>query len=158
MIYLEASTDIAGIHQQDLETVDNTAMKIRHVRGLAERRQIAMIENASASASECRIRTPTPRLDVRAIAHEIAMLILTGADDERIEWKGGDRQKVKVLSKAILPWAVRQTAAERRRRFYRALDAELGRAGYGRSGAIYRRNTEIHTCDTEVTSGDEVAA
>jgi hypothetical protein len=85
------------------------------------------------------LRPMAPRLDVAALAREIAGLILGGVSDERVKWSP-DHRSVKVNLSAILPPAVKQTADDRRKRFYAALDGEL--VGYSRSGAAYSEVAE----------------
>jgi hypothetical protein len=88
-----------------------------------------------AATSRRKLYASEPRLNVKAIASELAEIIRTGADDPRVKRRsdGG----VMVLTKEFLPPACKETMEGRRRRFYKSLDAELS-PEYVRSTSIYR--------------------
>jgi hypothetical protein len=77
------------------------------------------------------------RVDVAAIADEIAGLIIGGVIDDRLRWFGGGR--VRVEMGRIFPKAsgYKQTVQGRRRRLRETLVEVLGRRGWGHLG----RNT-----------------
>jgi hypothetical protein len=66
-----------------------------------------------------------PRLNVKPIAEEIAGLILSHNDDERLKWNGGG--SVRVLTGKIIPAGslCKRTLEGRRGRFWQAMDELL---------------------------------
>jgi hypothetical protein len=85
---------------------------------------------------------PAKKLDVRPIADEIAMLIIEGLDDPRLQWSK-DRSSVRVLTVECLGAAFKQTMTDRRKRFFAAIDRELLLNGWRRSlqGGRWQRAT-----------------
>lgn len=101
------------------------------------------VEKRTTSLVEKRHRQVRPmqaRLDVEATAEEIAGLIVTGKEDDRLQWYKDGR--VRVLVGKVLPEgsAAKQTLAGRRRRFRAALTERLEREcwGLGQFWHIYR--------------------
>jgi hypothetical protein len=90
-----------------------------------------------------RIHPAAPRLNVRPLADEIAAIILARTTDPRVSWtKAGS---AKVVLKDILPPAVKQTMAGRRRRFYDALDAKVA-GEWIRRGSVYHLAPDAACC------------
>ena len=81
-----------------------------------------------------------PRLDVRPLATEVAVLIADGVDDQRLKW-ATDRSVATVRIGEIIPEgsAARQTVSGRRRRFRAALDEALPGHRIGMSWRYARR-------------------
>jgi hypothetical protein len=90
------------------------------------------IEQGSAifnQAGRRQIGKPNPPLKVPPIAEEIAQLIVSGMQDPRLNWKGGD--EVRVLIGNIIPNnCPKQTLTGRRRRFSTALREQLTEHGW----------------------------
>jgi hypothetical protein len=74
-----------------------------------------------------------PQLDVNPLAREIASLIASGAQDDRLKWLSPDRVQLKM--EAIVPTTNRQTTEGRRRRFSKALDVALAPQGWTRKSS-----------------------
>jgi hypothetical protein len=80
------------------------------------------------------VRARQPRLDVRALAEEVASLILHHQEDERLQWSEDGR--VRVVVGKVLPdgSAVAQTLAGRRKRLLGALRQRLAVEGWQEVG------------------------
>jgi hypothetical protein len=80
------------------------------------------------------VHAPQPRLDVRALAEEVANLILRHQEDDRLRWYEDGR--VRVLVGKVLPdgSAATQTLAERRKLFRQALRERLAAEGWQEVG------------------------
>jgi hypothetical protein len=87
------------------------------------------------SISRRKVKKSAPRMNMKAIANEVAELIRAGADDARVKRKADG--SVMVLTKEFLPPAAKQTMEGRRRRFYMSLDSELS-PEYVRTHSTYR--------------------
>lgn len=78
------------------------------------------------------------RLDVEALAEEIAALIVSRKEDDRLRWY--EDGQVRVLIGKVLPEAsaVKQTLAGRRKRFRAALAERLAAEGWheGESASV----------------------
>lgn len=83
-----------------------------------------------------KLHASAPRMDMKAIASEVAEIIRTGADDPRVKHQADG--SVMVLTRELLPPSVKQTMEGRRRKFYVSLDAELS-PQYVRSQFTYRQ-------------------
>jgi hypothetical protein len=95
------------------------------------------VEKRTATCVEARyrqLRPNQPRLDVAAIAEEIATLIVSRKEDDRLRWYEDGR--VRVLIGKVLPEgsAVKQTLAGRRKRFRAAVKEQLAGEGWQESG------------------------
>ncbi len=99
--------------------------------------QLWCIDVAHATVNLARSRTrqlrPTqPRLDVKALAADVADLIAGGAEDPRLVWSK-DRRHVRVqINEIIPPGGPKETAAARRKRFRESLERLLGESGWTR--------------------------
>jgi hypothetical protein len=104
--------------------------------GRGERQQWTLnVDAGTASFHEeghSQLRPMQPRLNVEAMADEVAQMITTGQLDPRLRWYPDGA--VRVLIGEILPEhsAVKETLAGRRRRFAMALVDRLGCAGWVR--------------------------
>ncbi|MCO5102282.1 MAG: hypothetical protein M9885_15565 [Burkholderiaceae bacterium] len=89
--------------------------------------QIDLVEmSASLSVTgHLQLKSMAPRLDVKALARDVAAAIRIGQPDPRLKWLTGN--DVRVLIGEIIPAgsAVQQTLAGRRKRFWTALDEEV---------------------------------
>lgn len=85
------------------------------------------------------VRPIQPRLDVRPLAEEIASLIVSRKEDDRLRWYEDGR--VRVLIGKVLPEgsAVKQTLAGRRSRFWTALAERLEGEGWRMAGDTFSR-------------------
>jgi hypothetical protein len=72
---------------------------------------------------------------------EMVALIAAGNRDERLDWK--TRNRVRILVGKIVPATNRQTTSGRRRRFWAALDRELGKLGWKRKSSFVTRVENI---------------
>jgi hypothetical protein len=88
------------------------------------------------------LRPRGPVVDVVPIADEIASLIATDADDERLEWSR-DRQSIRVTTSKWLPHAPAQTTRSRAARLKAALLPKLAELGWqpSRQAGRYERMT-----------------
>jgi hypothetical protein len=98
------------------------------------------LEKKTARCAEARSRQLSPtraRLDVRPLVEEVARLIVSRQEDDRLRW--GADGRVRVLLGKVLPEgsAVRQTLAGRRKRLRAALTERLGREGWRPTGHWY---------------------
>lgn len=87
--------------------------------------------SAQPQSGRRRLVSPlSPRVDVKPIADEIAVLILAGKEDSRLKWYG--HAKVRILIGRIFPAgsAVKQTLTGRRKRFKGALTERLEKVGW----------------------------
>jgi hypothetical protein len=103
------------------------------------------VEENTATLVGKGIRQVRPRqrpLNVDPIAEEIAKLIVAAKEDERLTWVR--RNRVRVHIGRILPEfsAVKQTLANRRKRFWEALDEKLEMQGWLRSRCYYEHCDE----------------
>ena len=83
---------------------------------------------------------PWRTAEIRKVAREIAQLVLSGKEDDRLRWIS-DR-KVQVLTKRIIPdysWLPKQTLEGRRKRFYRVLEDYLRDKGWVRKGSYLEK-------------------
>jgi len=81
-------------------------------------------------AGHRQLRPMNKRLDVKAIAQEVAKLILDNQHDDRLKWSSND--KVTVLIGKIIPAdsAPSQTVSGRRKRFRKVVDELLTTSGW----------------------------
>ena len=81
-------------------------------------------------AGHRQLRPMNKRLDVKAIAQEVAKLILDNRHDDRLKWSSND--KVTVLIGKIIPAdsAPSQTVSGRRKRFRKVVDELLTTSGW----------------------------
>ena len=105
------------------------------------------------------ISPPQPRLDVKAIAHEIARAVATGdRTDSRVVWT--DNQVRIVLGKIAglaTGSAVRETLMGRRKRFRAALRAEMTKVGFkNRITSRGSQSTYIFISTETTTSNSEI--
>lgn len=76
------------------------------------------------------------RLDIDPLADEIANAIKSRQDHQGLKWtKTGD---VQVFTAMVLPAAVKQTMADRKKRLYAAIDSRLTPDGWERNRSYYR--------------------
>jgi hypothetical protein len=93
------------------------------------------MERGSASIADVRSRQVhrmDARLNVRALADEIADLITRHAVDPRLAWKSSSEVRINIG--VTIPATFRETTQGRRRRFAAALDERLASRGWGLSG------------------------
>lgn len=82
--------------------------------------------------------SPTAKkLDVKALAREVAAMIVAGAKSEKLDWK--TEGTVVLNMAAIIPVGVKSTTDARRKKFHRALVDELRQEGWGEE----RKGTRI---------------
>lgn len=88
------------------------------------------------------LHQPQTRLDVMPVAEELAIAILGGRQDPRLNWNGPGR--VRVLMGEVLPTgsAVKETLAGRRKRLREAVAALLAPAGWQAVGSNWYTQTE----------------
>jgi hypothetical protein len=79
-----------------------------------------------------------PLLKVGPIAKELAELIFHGKQDPRLHWKDGNEVRV-LIGRVIPDGSPKQTVAGRRKRFWRALDAEVLLHGWKRCHSIVQK-------------------
>ncbi len=96
----------------------------------------------SAECYERGYRQLYPRVspvDVKPIADELVNLIISGSQDDRLQWSAGGR--VRVLTGTILPVtsAVKRTLEGRRKRFLKAMEELLTPHGWKRRGSWWKR-------------------
>jgi hypothetical protein len=94
---------------------------------------VATAEAAASRGGRRLVGRREPRLNVNYLAKEIASLIASGAQDDRLKWLSTDRVQLKM--EAIVPTTNRQTTGGRRRRFSKALDAALTPKGWTRKSS-----------------------
>lgn len=85
----------------------------------------------------------SPRLDVAPIAVELAQLIISEAQDDRLRWSGDSR--VTLLMGRVLPGVAvpQQTLVGRRRRLRKALTERLSALGWNEVRTnVYERSKE----------------
>ncbi|HOD52829.1 MAG TPA: hypothetical protein PKJ78_22580, partial [Candidatus Hydrogenedentes bacterium] len=68
------------------------------------------------------------RLNTTKLAAEIAALIVSNTEDERLKWLGTD--KVRVNISEVIPETYAETTIARRKRFRQQLTAELAKQGW----------------------------
>jgi hypothetical protein len=83
-------------------------------------------------SSRRQLRQADPRLDVCAIAAEIASIVIEGRDDVRVQHRNGS---VTILTADIIPLTNKQTTADRRKRFIQRLEQLLAAQGWRRRRA-----------------------
>ena len=72
-----------------------------------------------------------PRLNVNPLVAEILDIIRGGREDSRVKWRNEKRDWVRVQIGAVIPsGGLKQTAADRRRRFRTRLVEALRREGW----------------------------
>jgi len=99
------------------------------------------LETLKADCKRCSHRQIRPKgksLDVKPLAVEIADLIMSGKQDQRLKWFSDG--KVQVLIGIVIPETNKQTTAERRKRFRNALDRELTPGWKSVRPNVYERN------------------
>lgn len=67
---------------------------------------------------------------MKPVALEIAAIVRSGADDERIVWETDDRSRVHVVMSRIIPSGYKQTTASRKTKFIAYFEAELAANGW----------------------------
>jgi hypothetical protein len=93
------------------------------------------VETGEASLDRVTQRQLSPtdkRLDVKALARDVADLIMSGTDDERLAWSDGKQRVTVVMSKTV-PETHKQTTTARRKRFRAALEPMLAEAAWNRA-------------------------
>jgi len=77
------------------------------------------------------LRPMAPRLNVNPLVAEILDIIRGGREDSRVKWRNEKRDWVRVQIGAVIPsGGLKQTAADRRRRFRTRLVEALRREGW----------------------------
>ena len=88
-------------------------------------------KNASFSIdSKRKLYKKQPRVDVKPIAKEIALLIISGKKDTRLDWHNGERVKISIGKIFPKGSAVQQTLTGRRKRFRQHLTELLKDKGW----------------------------
>jgi len=89
---------------------------------------------------------PSPRIDIKTIATEIATLIHEGLEDSRLKWL--ETNSVKVLVGEIIPDTNKQTTSSRRKRFRDELERVLKAFRWNRKSSgshlIFERSDADH--------------
>ena len=78
-------------------------------------------------------------VDVKPIVEELVSLIISGCQDERLQWSGTARLRIltgRILSAGLIP---KQTLEGRRKRFLKALEERLAPHGWQRRGSWWER-------------------
>jgi len=94
-------------------------------------------------------RKPWRTAEIHKVAYEIAQLILSGKEDDRLRWIS-DR-KVQVLTRKIIPGysqLPRRTSAGRLKRFYKILEDYLRDKGWVRKGSYFEKIEDNQRSDT----------
>jgi len=79
------------------------------------------------------------KLDVNPIADEIAKLIISGSQDDRLQWSTTGR--VRILTGIFINADNKRTLEGRRKRFLKAMEERLAPHGWSRRGTWWKRKS-----------------